>query len=109
LIGTGGLLERVYAGLKLPSRAWPGLTRLPEVGGISDRQRPHYMALVGNHMKVWAPDRQLQGTLLSYYTRAAFLTPASLLMTVGLHVGKVSYVGSHSSQPCRISTPDDHA
>lgn len=43
----------MYAGLKLPRRAWLGLTRLPEVGGISDQQRPHYMALVGNHMKVW--------------------------------------------------------
>ncbi len=51
LVGAGGLLDRLYAGLGLPRRAWPGLKRLPEVGGIADRQRPALMALVGNHMK----------------------------------------------------------
>jgi len=51
LVGAGGLLDRLYAGLGLPRRAWPGLKRLPEVGGITDRQRPALMALVGNHMK----------------------------------------------------------
>lgn len=50
-MGVGGLLDRLYAGLGLPRRAWPGLKRLPEVGGIADRQRPALMALVGNHMK----------------------------------------------------------
>ena len=52
LVGEGGLLERLYAGLALPRRVWLGLKRLPEVAGIADSQRRHYMALVANHLKV---------------------------------------------------------
>lgn len=51
LVGEGGLLERLYAGLALPRRVWLGLKRLPEVAGIADAQRRHYMALVANHLK----------------------------------------------------------
>ena len=51
LVGEGGLLERLYAGLALPRRVWLGLKRLPEVAGIADSQRRHYMALVANHLK----------------------------------------------------------
>ncbi|KAK9845449.1 hypothetical protein WJX81_006684, partial [Elliptochloris bilobata] len=64
LVGEGGLLERLYSGLALPRRAWPGLKRLPEVGGITDAQRPHYMMLVSNHMKVLdasLPTQHLRG------------------------------------------------
>lgn len=55
LVGEGGLLERLYAGLALPRRVWLGLKRLPEVAGIADSQRRHYMALVANHLKARPP------------------------------------------------------
>ena len=49
--GPGGILEQMYAALKVPTKSWPGLKRLPEVGGASGLQRKHYIRLVSSYIQ----------------------------------------------------------
>ena len=49
--GPEGILEQMYAALKVPAKSWPGLKRLPEVGGTSGSQRNHYLRLVSSYIQ----------------------------------------------------------
>jgi len=46
----GGLLDRAYARLAIPRRAWPGLKRLPEVGGLARSERGALLETVAAHL-----------------------------------------------------------
>ncbi|KAK9817178.1 hypothetical protein WJX72_010703 [[Myrmecia] bisecta] len=50
--GPGGLLERIFRALNIPERSWSGLKKLPEVGGLSPKQRDAYLRLVTQYMHV---------------------------------------------------------
>lgn len=47
--GPGGILEQMYAALKVAPKSWSGLKRMPEVGGTSGSQRQHYLRLVSSY------------------------------------------------------------
>lgn len=37
-VGPGGMCQRVYAYLTIPSKAWPGLLKMPDVAGGSQSE-----------------------------------------------------------------------
>ena len=49
--GPGGILEQMYAALQVQPKSWPGLKRLPEVGGVSAQQRQPYLRLVSSYIQ----------------------------------------------------------
>ncbi len=56
-MAPGGLLDRCYASLRLPPRCWPGLKRLPELGGLLGRGgRGEALALAASYVAALAGD-----------------------------------------------------
>lgn len=49
--GPNGILDNVYAALEVPQKAWPGLKRLPEAGGVSLQSKQHYLELVSSYIQ----------------------------------------------------------
>ena len=48
-MASGGLLERAYAHLGVPRRAWAGLKRLPDVAGVGGSERGAFGECVAGH------------------------------------------------------------
>eukprot|EP00884_Botryococcus_braunii_P013340 jgi/Botrbrau1/22006/Bobra.0024s0022.1 len=45
-----GLLDRMYLALGIPEKSWTALKHLPEVGGLSRKERGSYMRVVASYM-----------------------------------------------------------